>query len=259
MTNEPIATNDTMRAICARKSMRVFEDRPIPADVKRAILLSAAQAPTAGNQMLYTILDITDPALKETLSKLCDNQPFIATAQMVLIFLADCRRWLDTYRAAGLSPRSALHGDALLAYADAVIAAQNTVVAAESFGIGSCYIGDILEHAERLQSLLSLPPETLPAAMLVYGYPTEQQQNRKKPERFDLRYIVFENKYQLLSPEAHREMYTERERRSGKPDADFEKSVEAFWKRKYESDFSAEMSRSAAVYLKAFEQNVNDL
>ena len=31
----------------------------------------------------------------------------------------------------------------MLAVTDAAIAAQNAVVAAESFGIGSCYIGDI--------------------------------------------------------------------------------------------------------------------
>ena len=251
--NENIALNDTIKAIFNRKSTRAFEDRSIPEAVKQAILLSAAQAPTAGNQILYTILDITDQALKETLSTVCDNQPFIATGKMVLIFLADCRRWQDTYLAAGLSPRNPMQGDLLLSYADAVIAAQNAVVAAESFGVGSCYIGDILEHAEQVRSLLSLPPEVVPAAMLVFGYPTAQQRNRQKPERFDLRYIVFENKYQLLPPETHREMYLDHEARSGKSGADFEKSVEAFWKRKYESDFSVEMSRSAVVYLKAFE------
>ena len=42
------------------------------------------QAPTAGNQMLYTILDITDAALKARLADLCDHQPFIADAPVVL-------------------------------------------------------------------------------------------------------------------------------------------------------------------------------
>ena len=36
----------------------------------------------------------------------------------------------------------------MLAMADACIAAQNSVVAAESLGVGSCYIGDILENVE---------------------------------------------------------------------------------------------------------------
>lgn len=251
------AQNHTMGALIGRKSMRSFTDQPISADVKQAILRAAFEAPTAGNQMLYTIIDVTDETLKTTLSDVCDHQPFIASAKLLLIFLADCRRWLDTYRAAGLAPRRPGQGDALLAMADAVIAAQNTVVAAESFGVGSCYIGDILEHCEQVRALLSLPEEVIPAAMLVYGYPTQQQIARKKPPRFDERYIVFENAYQTLSKETHRQMYLEREARAGQEHVDFLKSVEAFWKRKYESDFSKEMTRSAAVYLDAFAKTEN--
>ena len=245
--------NDTMRAVAARKSVRAFEKKDIPADIKRALLEAAFQAPTAGNQMLYTILDIADQPLKEALAKSCDDQPFIADAPLVLVFLADCRRWLDSYRAAGLPARSPGPGDALLAITDAVIAAQNMVAAAESFGLGSCYIGDILENCEHVRQLLSLPDEAIPAAMLVIGYPTAQQAARQKPARIDGRYIVFENRYTLLTPTQHKEMYLDREARNGHPDADFVERLTAFWKRKYESDFSREMNRSACQYLKAFE------
>ncbi len=247
--------NDTLQALSDRKSMRAFEQRDVDPPLKRAILEAAFQAPTAGNQMLYTILDITDPALKAALAELCDHQPFIATAPVVLIFLADCRRWLDTYRAAGLSPRAPGPGDIHLATADAVIAAQNAVVAAESLGLGSCYIGDITERCEALREMLSLPPEVMPAAMLVIGHPTAQQKARGKPERFDARYIVFENAYRTLTPDEHRAMYLEREARAGHPDTDFTKSVRAFCDRKYESGFSREMNRSVAAYLSAFERD----
>ncbi len=46
--------------------------------MKKVILEAAAQAPTAGCQQLYTILDITDEELKKALSETCDYQPFIA-------------------------------------------------------------------------------------------------------------------------------------------------------------------------------------
>lgn len=59
--------------------------------MKQIILEAAAQAPSAGCQQLYTILDITDQKLKDELVKTCDNQPFIATAPMVLVFCADCK------------------------------------------------------------------------------------------------------------------------------------------------------------------------
>ena len=52
----------------------------------------------------------------------------------------------DLCAAAGISHASmAKLGDLMLAVTDTAIAAQNAVVAAESFGIGSCYIGDIME------------------------------------------------------------------------------------------------------------------
>lgn len=244
--------NETLRSLYARRSVRAFTEAPIAPDVRAALLEAAVQAPTAGNQMLYSILDITDPALKHMLAVLCDDQPFIAAAPLVLIFLADCRRWLDAYRTAGCDPRLPGPGDVLLATADAVIAAQNVVVAAESLGLGSCYIGDILEHCEAVRERLSLPEEVLPAAMLVIGYPTEQQKNRGKPARFDLSGIVFENAYRTLSEAEHRALYQSRAAKSGQETVDFDAQVAAFCRRKYESDFSLEMNRSAEVYLAAF-------
>lgn len=161
--------NPTLDALCARKSVRVFTEEPVPQAVKNALFQAAMQAPTAGNQMLYTILDITDAALKARLADLCDHQPFIADAPVVLVFVADCQRWYDGFAAAGCAPRPPREGDLLLAAADAAIAAQNTVVAAE-----------------------------------------------------------------------------------GRADVDYAARMQAFCARKYNSVFSREMSRSAAVYLRAF-------
>lgn len=164
--------NAILSALSARKSVRVFTHDPVTPDERAAILNAAFQAPTAGNQQLYTILDITDPALKATLADLCDHQPFIAGAPLVLVFLADCRRWLNAYHAAGITDaRKPGAGDLMLAVADTCIAAQNAVVAAESLGIGSCYIGDVLENAEAMRDALHLPQYVVPACMLVFAAP----------------------------------------------------------------------------------------
>ena len=131
--------NPILQSLFDRKSVRVYEEKPIPAEMKQAILEAAAQAPSAGCQQLYTILDITDPALKEALAESCDHQPFIAKAPLVLVFCADCKKWYDAYLEAGCTPRTPGVGDLMLAVTDAAIAAQNAVVAAESFGIaGLC-------------------------------------------------------------------------------------------------------------------------
>lgn len=177
--------NEVLQALSARKSVRVYTDEPVTEAERNAILQAAFQAPTAGNQQLYTILNITDPALKASLADLCDHQPFIAKAPLVLVFLADCRRWLQAYKAAGIEDvRTPGVGDLLLAMADTCIAAQNAVVAAESLGIGSCYIGDVIENAEQMREALHLPEHVVPACMLVFGRPTDQQKARPKPARF---------------------------------------------------------------------------
>lgn len=244
--------NEILRQIKVRKSVRVFENKPIDAETKKEIINAAFEAPTAGAMMLYTILDISDQNLKEKLAIACDNQPFIAKAPLVLIFLADYQRWFDAYCVADCNPRKPGEGDILLACADALIAAQNTVVAAESLGVGSCYIGDIIENCEFMRELLKLPDYVLPAAMVVYGYPTESQKKRRKPARFEKKYLVFENKYQRLNKEEHAEMHRLRNEKLGLADKNFGESIKALCNRKYMSDFSLEMNRSAAEYLKKF-------
>ena len=132
--------NEIIQSLYARKSVRAYTDRPVPAEVKRTVLAAAVQAPTAGGQQLYTILDITDQRLKDTLAETCDHQPFISTAPVVLIFCADCLRWWDAYAEAGCDPRRPGPGDLMLAVNDAVIAAQNAV------GVSGLYAGDGLPH-----------------------------------------------------------------------------------------------------------------
>lgn len=42
--------NEIIQSLYARKSVRAYTDRPVPAEVKRTVLAAAVQAPTAGGQ-----------------------------------------------------------------------------------------------------------------------------------------------------------------------------------------------------------------
>lgn len=239
--------NEVIKQLNERKSVRVFQEREIGKPEKEAIIQAAMEAPTAGNQQLYTILDITDQKLKDQLAVSCDNQPFIAQAPLVLIFCADCLKWLQAYREAGCEPRKPGLGDLMLAVTDTAIAAQNAVTAAWSLDIGSCYIGDIMEQYEIHRDILHLPEYVFPAVMVVFGYPTEQQKNRVKPKRFEMKDIVCENGYVEKTGEALRKMFTDR---CGVQT--YDDWMSKFCNRKYNSDFSREMTRSVEEYLKQF-------
>lgn len=242
--------NQTLKELYERKSVRVFEDRPVGAEEKRRILEAAIQAPTGGNQGMFAIIDVTDPELKQKLADSCDHQKFIATAPMVLAFCADYQKWYDAYLAHGEeNVRMPKEGDMLLAYEDTLIAAQNAVVAAQSMGIGSCYIGDFLENYEVQKELLHLPKYVLPAVLLVFGYPTRQQKERVKPPRFSVEDVVGENTYLKKSGEEFLDML---KKRQGLEDEAFDRWFTTFYNRKYNCDFSREMSRSVREMILAW-------
>ena len=52
--------NKILEALHMRKSVRVYTEEKISEEDKKSILYAALQAPSAGCQLLYTILDITD-------------------------------------------------------------------------------------------------------------------------------------------------------------------------------------------------------
>ena len=93
--------NETIRLLDARCSTRAYDPAPLTDEEKRAVLHAAMRAPTAGNMMLYSIIEIEDQALKDRLAVTCDHQPFIARAPWVLLFVADFQKWMDLFAACG--------------------------------------------------------------------------------------------------------------------------------------------------------------
>jgi nitroreductase len=251
--------NQVIETLLSRKSVRAYEKRAIEPDVRAAILKATLRAPTAGNMMLYSIIEVADQRLKDRLVKTCDNQPFIARAPMVWLFLADYQRWQDYFHHSHVEKleqptRTPEEGDLFIACCDALIAAQNAVIAAESFGVGSCYIGDIMENYEAHKEMFSLPQYVFPICLLAFGYPTRQQKEREMTSRFDEKFILFENGYRRLGSVEFDEMFAERERQmpGGKAMDGIDNFGQAMYRRKFSSDFSIEMNRSVRKWLKGW-------
>lgn len=257
--------NETLLVIERRKSTRAYSPEPVTAQEKEAILHAAFRAPTAGNMMLYTIIEVEDQALKDRLAVTCDNQPFIAEAPLVLLFLADYQRWYDYYLLSGVKERcreldrpyrAPQVGDLLLAACDALIAAQNAVIAAESLGIGSCYIGDILEQYEVHRELFHLPKYVLPVTLLCFGRPRRDHAESRQTPRFDPRYVCFKNTYRQLNDDELSGMFAGRSQ-VFKPDVHGAHGGQNFGQanffRKFAADFSIEMSRSVRKMIEDWE------
>jgi FMN reductase (NADPH)/FMN reductase [NAD(P)H] len=252
--------NSTLETIHKRRSVRKYQPEPLTEEQKDAILSATLRAPTAGNMMLYSIIEVQDQAIKDRLAITCDNQPFIATAPFMLLFFADYQRWYDLYQAAGCEERAAeldlptrkpAEGDLILAMMDALIAAQTAVIAAESLGVGSCYIGDIVENWEIHQEMFDLPQYTFPAALLCFGVPASPPPE-SRVKRFAREFIVHQDSYNRFSTEELNDLFLPFGRHTF--DArDFpngaQNVVQFNYIRKFTADFSIEMTRSVKVMI----------
>ena len=258
--------NETLKVIENRKSTRNYSSMPISDEEKEIILHAAMRAPTAGNLMLYSIIDIADQSLKEKLAVTCDNQPFIAKAPLVLLFAADYQRQYDYFthcgvekklRTQGIKTRRPQEGDLFLACCDALIAAQTAVIAAESLGIGSCYIGDILENYEQHRDLLTLPPYVLPICLVCFGRPAVVKEEVRLTPRYDPSFIVFKDSYHRLTSQDFEEMMKPMAEHNlpELPPAEAVKVLgEKIYSRKFVSEFSFEMTRSVREMLKNWQK-----
>ncbi|MDA8424564.1 MAG: nitroreductase family protein [Treponema sp.] len=241
-----------------RRSIRAFEDAPVPSETKALILQAMLRAPTAGALMLYSVIEIEDPALKSRLAETCDHQGFIAKAPWVLVFLADYARLYGYFEREGvgelcersgrplLAPREA---DLLLACCDALAAAQTLVCAAEALGLGSCYIGDIMENWETHRELLDLPRYTFPVTMLVLGRPTEQQRKRPQVPRLGAGLVVHTDRYRPASPADYGLMYQREGYGASVPGGEARTRGQELYLRKFAAPYSEEMRRSVASML----------
>ncbi|HEX2980322.1 MAG TPA: nitroreductase family protein, partial [Anaerolineaceae bacterium] len=183
----------------------------------------------------------------------------------VLLFLADYQRWMDycihcqveeRCREKDLPFRMPGPGDMLLAACDALIAAQTAVIAAESLGIGSCYIGDILEHYEEHRELFGLPRYTLPITLLCFGHPTSTAPLANPTPRYAEEFIVHQNAYRRFGAEELDRMaqpMVERYFANGNFFGDAQNLGQHYYFRKFIADFSIEMDRSAREMLKNWE------
>jgi len=252
--------NKVLEILMKRRSHRSFLSKEIEAEKKELIQKATLRAPTAGNQVFYSIIDITDQKIKDELAVLCDNQPMIAKAPMVWLFVADVQKWENFYHLnnsvekgikRGIQKRKIGAGELFLAQDDALIAAQNAVIAAESLGIGSCYIGDILENHEKIVSLFSLPKYAAVATLLVFGYPKSTQELANPSIRPPVDAVFMENSYQDYTLERLQYAYGEQEKAMRKrkklpEDSDMTISDELYF-RKHTSDFMKEMNRSGEL------------
>jgi FMN reductase [NAD(P)H] len=199
--------NDTMKLLMERASCRNFADQKIPKKVLDSILDAGTHAATGGNLQPYSIIKIDSLATREKLATMC-HQGFIAKAPVSLVFCIDwhrLQRWAELETAPFSATSSFRHF--WISFQDTIICAQNICTAADALGLGSVYIGTIMEFFRETRDMLELPKGVFPVVLLCIGYSKGMRMVRRKLGK-DV--IVHDEKYHELGDEDLRKAFDEK-------------------------------------------------
>jgi nitroreductase len=167
--------------IMKRRSVRNFEAKEIPEQIVNELLDAANNAPTGGNIQPISVIVVQKAERRKKLSEMVGHQPWVKNAPLSLIFCIDFHRikkWADLGDAEFKGNDALPHF--LIAYADLMCAAQNVVILAEGHGLGSVYIGTILDVIDQAREYFNIPKLVLPLMVLSIGYPKTIPKNVSK-------------------------------------------------------------------------------
>lgn len=174
------------------KTIREFKPKPVPAELLQTLIDVSKRTASSQGLQAYSVIRITDSELKSAISKVA-SQEYIARMPELFIFIVDAYRNYCIGEEQHNATDVAYGGDTFFqGWTDACLAAQNLVAAAELNGLGTVFLGSILNDAPKTIELLGLPKYTFPVVGVGFGVPNVEPQ--LKP-RIPTEYTLFENKY----------------------------------------------------------------
>jgi nitroreductase len=161
----------TLEAIHTRRSIRKYQDRPVPRQVIDQLLAAAMQAPSARNQQPWEFVVVDDPAILAEVPNIVPNAGMASHAPVGILVCG------DQYQEK--SPGYWV--------VDCAAAVENMLLAAHALGLGACWTG-VYPRQERMDGmgkLLGLPEYIIAHSFVVLGYPAQQipPENRYRAER----------------------------------------------------------------------------
>jgi len=155
---------DVKAAILARRSVRKYEKREIPAEVLEQLLEVARRAPSSSNKQKFHIVVVMDEELKSRLVPVCGDQKFVG----------DCSAFLAGVTDAGADYHAI----------DITIALDHLSLRAVELGLGTCWIGDF--EPQRLKEILGVPVDKEIQICMTLGYPKAVPEARTRKKLADL-------------------------------------------------------------------------
>lgn len=169
---------DLMDAVVSRRSIRKYEDRPVPDEALNDILEAVRYAPSWTNCQCWDIVVVRDDAVKGRLQEaVAPKNPAVKAVGAAPLVLAVCgRKGVSGYYDGKASTK---FGDWYLF--DLGIATQTLCLAAHGKGLGTVVVG-LMDH-DRAAAVLNVPETHDLVVLIPMGYPAKRPSMPKRKER----------------------------------------------------------------------------
>jgi nitroreductase len=163
---------DILDFLAKRRTIRKYEDRPVPEEEIAALIEAAFYAPSYLNRRPMHILVVQDKEKQTRLGEILGVRPYIQQASAVLVLLGDPER-SNSWQV------------------DLAASAENVLLAATGMGLGSAWVGNPYGAAwdsrvNQIQELFSIPDSMGVLGLLCVGYPAEEKEPHTKAETWDI-------------------------------------------------------------------------
>ena len=156
---------DILSLLKSRRSIRLYQDKPIPQDLLSQILEAGRWAPTGANLQPWHFIVVTDPETRKEIGKVARfffiKSSHVEKAPVVLVL--------------GFDTQKGKYGRY-----DATLAGGNMMTMAMSLGLGTCWIGAFEEP--RVKEILEIPKNIEVIALITLGYPGEKSEASPRVE-----------------------------------------------------------------------------
>ena len=169
--------NPKLEFIFARRSVRRYQERPIPEETVRDLLEAAMAAPSAVARDPWRFIVVRNRERLQQLAEILPHGKMLRGAAAGIVVCGDIERAHDGRESYMLQDCSA--------------AVENLLLAAAALGIGSCWLGvhPRAERMEGIRALFSLPDNVIPVAGISLGWPAQSPPART---RYDEGFVHYE-------------------------------------------------------------------
>ncbi|WP_374441086.1 NADPH-dependent oxidoreductase [Stella sp.] len=199
--------SDAIALLLGHRSVRAYRPDAPPAGTLETLVAAAQSAATSSNLQTWSVVAVSDPAVRAQLATIAGGQKHIEQCPLFLVWLADLSRLGRIADAEGRTLEGLPYLETfLVASIDAALAAQNAVVAAESLGLSTVYIGALRNDVEAVARLLRLPPGAAGVFGLCVGYAEPAATGEVKP-RLPQSAVLHRETYGIGDERAQRAAY----------------------------------------------------